>query len=266
MDTAPGALGLGGLGTVVVDEMQVKSVSLGRSVGGNTNGLWCGEFRYTLHGLVAGAVNLLVCGKPLRSCNVIGKNIKQDMTFKQGSTGFAKFRHGVDITHVHRLAGEKQHGLRVRRVVAVDGVVFADEVVVLRNDLSGFWIGKARVKTHRHSPVGGQLGNGRPCAGALVLAQREGFAAGGPAEVARLQRAFTQEAVLQVGVKCRAAGAVPEIVLVPGPEFLGQQAAFIAVNLVEISQMVPLPNDEAGPERPAVLHEYLVETFLGGHL
>ena len=138
--------------------------------------------------------------------------------------------------------------------------------VILSDDFSCRGIGKAGVKTHRRASVGSQLGDGCPCAGALIFPQRVGFVTGCTPDVARLQCPFTKVIVFQVGIICRATGAVPEIILILCPESGRQQAAFVPVDLAEIAKVIPLSDDQPWLQRTAVSDEHLVKTILGGHL
>ena len=121
-----------------------------------------------------------------------------------------------------------------------NGAVPAQELVILGDHPARLGIGEARVKTHGHAAIGREFGNADAGAGAFVFAERERFAAGRPADVARLQGAFAEPTIFQVGVKRGTAGAVPEVVFILGPKLLWQQTTFVAFDLVELSEVIPL--------------------------
>ena len=112
--------------------------------------------------------------------------------------------------------------------------------IVADDLLPGLVILEARVETHRRPAVGGQFGDGDADSRRFIFAERERLVVECPTNVACLQRSFAENAFGQIGETGRAAGAVPEIILVPAPEFAGQQAALVAVDLVKIAEVVPL--------------------------
>ena len=148
-------------------------------------------------------------------------------------------------TRVHGFAREEQYTFGCGLVAFIYGGVPPDELVILSDDLARLGVGEARVKSHRRAAVGDEFGDGRAGAGAFVFAESEEFAAGGAANVARLQRAFAEEAVLEVGEKGAAAGAVPKIFLILRPEVGGQLAAFVGGDLPKAAEVIPLTDDEA---------------------
>ena len=60
----------------------------------------------------------------------------------------------------------------------------------------------------------------------------------------------------------RIAGAVPEIIFVLSPQVGRQEATFVAADLAEVAQVIPLRRNQVGLERAAELHEHFIERFL----
>ena len=147
-------------------------------------------------------------------------------------------------TRVHGFAREEQYTFGCGLVAFIYGGVLPDELVILSDDLARLGVGEARVKPHRRAAVGDEFGDGHAGAGAFVFAERKGFAAGSTANVARLQRAFAEKTVLEVSVKGATASAVPKIIFVLRPEFGGQQAAFVGVDLPKAAEVIPLADDD----------------------
>ena len=67
-----------------------------------------------------------------------------------------------------------------------------------------------------------------------------------------MKGALAEVIIFQVGIKGGVAGAVPKIIFILRPQFGGEQAAFIGVNLPETPDVVPLPDDEVRVEEHAV--------------
>src|SRR5262249_49500016 len=101
-----------------------------------------------------------------------------------------------------------------------------------------------------------------PSPGRFVLPQSVGLVIEGAADVAGLERGLTQHPLGQVGEVGRVPSAVPQVVFSPTPELGGQEAAVVACDLAEVTQMVPLGGDQVGLERAAVLDEHFVERAL----
>ena len=81
-----------------------------------------------------------------------------------------------------------------------------------------------------------------------------------------MQSGLAEHAGRQVGEIRRIAGAIPKIILGLSPQFARQEAALVAVELIEITQVIPLRNDQVRFERASELHEHFVERFFVGNL
>ena len=188
------------------------------------------------------------------------------MAIEQAVAELEELLHGLDVAGVHGGAREEQQVGRGGLVEVIDVPVPADELIILGNHLSRVGIGVARVKAHGRSAISDQLADGGADAGALVFAQSERLAAGGAADVSRVQGAFAEVSVLEVRVKGGVAGAVPQVIFILGPQLLGQQAAFVGVDLTKAPDVVPLADDQTRLQRTAVLYKHFIKTFLGGDL
>src|SRR5205814_919634 len=157
------------------------------------------------------------------------------------------------------LSWEKQQHFRMRAIAPVDGVILFKEAIIADDFLPRELVLERRIETHRSAAVCGQLGDSdaKPCR--FVLAERKGLVVECPADVAGLQRALAQDAGRQVGEAGRAAGAVPEIILIASPEVARQHTALVAADLGKIAQVIPLPQEQARLEGTGVLDEDLVE-------
>ena len=137
--------------------------------------------------------------------------------------------------------------------------MLAQEAVVAHDFQTRLGVFKVGVESHWRAAVGRQLGNGNTDAGAFIFAERERLVVESAADVARLQCGFAKHSGRQVGEVRRITGAIPEVILVAPPQLPRQQAALIAVDLIEVAQMVPLRHDQVRFERATELHEHFIE-------
>ena len=165
---------------------------------------------------------------------------------------------------MHAAAWKEQQHFRARMIRSIKLLVSPQETVVAHDLAPGFRVFKGGVEAHRRATVRGQLGDGRANADAFIFAECERLVVEGAADVTRLQRALAQHASIEVCVIRRIAGAVPEIVFVTPPQLAWKQTTLIAVDLVEVAQVIPLRDYQIRFQRPAKLHEDLVERSLVG--
>lgn len=171
-------------------------------------------------------------------------------------------RHRLHVAALHGAARVKQQQLRRWLRADVEVTVFRGEAEVSRHRFAARRVLEARVEAQSRAAVGDALGDGCARAGLLILAEHERPRPERAADVAQLQRAVTEVAVGEVGLRRGVAGAIPEVAFVAAPHIAGQQAALVAVDLIEPAEVIPLRDHQVRLELAPVRDEHIVERGL----